>query len=364
MLLVVIYAFALSAGVRAQSWVTLISGGDTNLRAISAARIPSSGHIAIWASGSHDLILRSLDDGATWTRFSIPGQPDLDFRGIVAFDDKIAYVMSSGEGNKSRIHKTIDGGINWELQYTDVNNAFFLDSIACSSPTNCFALGDPINGRFLLLQTTDGHRWNPLPPQDLPTALPKEGAFAASNSNLLVVSDSELFVVTGAFAARVLHTSDAGKTWTASAVPIAADNATSGIFSIARSSVGSLAAVGGDYANPSVASRIAAFSGDQSKTWQSPAQQPGGYRSAIVSPDGQALLAVGPNGCDYSTDAGLHWKPFTGPPLNALFTLDPQHVYAAGPRGTITQFSAKIAEDPSSSKPSASSAPASLRTPR
>jgi photosystem II stability/assembly factor-like uncharacterized protein len=323
---------------RAQSWTTLTSGIDTNLRSVSAVKITATGHIAIWASGSHDVILRSLDDGATWTRLSIPGQPDLDFRGIVAFDGKIAYLMSSGEGNKSKIHKTIDGGITWELQYTDLNSAFFLDSIACSSPTNCFALGDPINGRLLLLQTTDGHRWNPLPPQDLPPALPREGAFAASNSNLLAVSDSELFVVTGAFAARVLHSTDAGKTWTASAVPIAADNATSGIFSIARSSVGSLAAVGGDYANPTIASRIAAFSEDQSKTWQSPAQQPAGYRSAVVSQDGPTLLAVGPSGSDISIDAGLHWKPFAALPLNALFALDPQHVYAAGPRGTIAQF--------------------------
>jgi photosystem II stability/assembly factor-like uncharacterized protein len=334
----VFHTFVLSASVRAQSWITLNSGGDTNLRAISAAKISTTGHIAIWASGSHDVILRSLDDGATWTRLSIPGQPDLDFRGVVAFDDKTAYLMSSGEGNKSKIHKTIDGGIHWELQYTDVNSAFFLDSIACASPTNCFALGDPINGRFLLLQTTDGRRWNPLPPQNLPMALPREGAFAASNSNLLVASGSELFVVTGAFAARVLHTNDAGKTWSASAVPIAADNATSGIFSITRSSVGSLAAVGGDYANPNVASRIAAFSEDQSKTWQPPAQQPAGYRSAIVSQDGPILLAVGPSGSDISVDAGLHWKPFGASPLNALFAVDAQHVYAAGPGGTITQF--------------------------
>ncbi len=118
---------------RAQSWVTLTSGIDTNLRGISAAKIAATGHIAIWASGSHDVILRSVDDGATWTRLSIPGQPELDFRGIVAFDDKIAYLVSSGEGNKSKIHKTIDGGINWELQYTVLNIAFFLDSIACTS---------------------------------------------------------------------------------------------------------------------------------------------------------------------------------------------------------------------------------------
>jgi len=67
-------------------------------------------------------------------------------------------------------------------------------------------------------------------------------------------------------------------------------------------------------------------------------QQPGGYRSAVVSTDGQALLAVGPNGSDISIDAGLHWKTFTAPSLNALFTLDSQHVYAAGGRGTVAQF--------------------------
>jgi photosystem II stability/assembly factor-like uncharacterized protein len=328
----------------AQSWVTLTSSIDTNLRGVSAVKIAATGHVAIWASGSHDIILRSVDDGVTWTRLSIPGMPDLDFRGIVAFDDQIAYLMSSGQGDKSRIHKTIDGGVHWELQYTDVNNSFFLDSIACATPINCFALGDPINGKFLLLQTTDGHRWNPLPPQDLPTALPKEGAFAASNSNLLVISATEMYVVTGGFAARALHTSDTGKTWTAAAVPIAADNATSGIFSITRSSDGHFAAVGGDYANPGVALRTAAISEDPLKTWQPPAQQPGGYRSAIVSQDGDNFIAVGPNGCDFSSDAGQHWKPFGTLSLNALSALDPEHVYAAGARGIVARFQAAEAK--------------------
>src|SRR6266550_3234741 len=127
----------------AQSWKTLAGAIDTNLRGISAAAIPSTGRIAIWASGSHGVILRSLDDGATWIRLSVPGQPDLDFRGIVAFSDKTAYLMSSGEGDKSRIYKTTDGGQSWEQQYTDANKSLFLDSIACLSETKCFALGDP-----------------------------------------------------------------------------------------------------------------------------------------------------------------------------------------------------------------------------
>jgi len=69
-----------------------------------------------------------------------PGQPDLDFRGVVAISDTTAYLMSSGEGDKSRIYKTADGGATWELQFTDVNKAFFLDSVACVSEIKCFAL--------------------------------------------------------------------------------------------------------------------------------------------------------------------------------------------------------------------------------
>src|ERR1700752_2113299 len=167
--------------LRAQSWKTLTSSVDSNLRGIGAAKIPSTGHIAIWASGSHGAILRSLDDGATWTRLSVSGQPDLDFRGIVVFGDSTAYLMSSGEGDKSRIYKTTNGGQSWEQQYTDVDKSFFLDSIACLSEKICFALGDPIDGKFLILHTSDGHSWIPLAPKDRPDALSKEGAFAASN---------------------------------------------------------------------------------------------------------------------------------------------------------------------------------------
>ena len=338
MLFLGIFTALASPTARAQSWSTLNSGVDTNLRGISAAKIPSSEHIAIWASGSHGVILRSLDDGATWSRLSVPGQPELDFRGIVAFDDKTAYLMSSGAGNQSRIYKTMDGGTTWELQYTDVNNAFFLDCIACSSQTNCFALGDPLRGRFLILQTIDGRRWNPLPPQNLPTALDKEGAFAASNSNLLAESENEMFVVTGGLAARALHTSDGGKSWSASAVPIAADNASSGVFAIARADDGRLIAVGGDYVNPGTALRIAAFSEDHGKSWQSPAQQPAGYRSSVVALDAQTFIAAGPGGSDVSRDAGQHWTAFSTLALNALFRLDAQHVYAVGSKGTVAQF--------------------------
>ena len=328
----------------AQRWKILTGETDSDLRGISAAKTDSGGHVAIWASGSHGVVLRSTDDGVNWSRLTVSGGGDLDFRGVVAFNEKIAYLMASGEGEKSRIYKTVDGGANWELQFKGAENSLFLDSIACLSETKCFALGDPIDGKFVILKTTDGRRWNQLPAANLPAALDKEGAFAASNSNLLLVSEDEFYFVTGGFAARVLHTFDGEHTWLAYSVPIAADNSSSGVFSIASGSNGRPVVVGGDYANPIQALRVAAvfnptpISEDAGIAWQSPKQQPNGYRSAVAALIANEFLAVGPTGSDISTDNAAHWTPFPSPPLNAVFALDAKHVYAAGPKGLIAQF--------------------------
>lgn len=43
-----------------------------------------------------------------------------------------------------------------------------------------------MNGKFLLLHTEDGKSWKELPGDKMPETLPKEGAFAVSNTSLLV----------------------------------------------------------------------------------------------------------------------------------------------------------------------------------
>ena len=136
MRLVVPFLFSLFLGVslQAQWWKVQTSGLDTNLRGVSAARASNAkgaSAFAVWASGSNGVILKSIDEGKTWQRLHVPGGDALDFRGIVAFNAGTAYVMSSGEGEKSRIYKTTDGGETWTLQYTDKRKEFFLDSIAC-----------------------------------------------------------------------------------------------------------------------------------------------------------------------------------------------------------------------------------------
>src|SRR5260370_20743508 len=207
--------------------------------------------------------------------------------------------MSSGAGGMSRIYKMTDGGETWTLQYTDKRKEFFLDTIACLSETQCFALGDPVDGKFLLLATTDGEHWNPLPSVNVPAALPGEGAFAASNSCVLLAGE-EIFFGTGGAAARVLRSPDSGRTWSVVETPIAHGNASSGIFSIARGSKKEIVVVGGDYQDPKRASAVAAYSLDEGKTWQLSEQQPGGYRSSVGCVDDGLCVAIGPNGEDVS----------------------------------------------------------------
>src|SRR5437016_13699454 len=117
----------------AKWWKVQASGIDTNLRGVSVAETPDAKGVpvpVVWASGSNGVILKSVDEGKTWKRLPVNGGAALDFRGIVAFSEKVAYLMCSGEGEKSRIYKTTDSGETWKLQYTYKRKVFFLDTMA------------------------------------------------------------------------------------------------------------------------------------------------------------------------------------------------------------------------------------------
>jgi photosystem II stability/assembly factor-like uncharacterized protein len=330
-----IWVLALTAG---EYWTVQTSGIDSNLRGVSIARNKTTGSsTTIWASGSKGVILRSNDGGRNWEQLRIPDGETLDYRGVQAFDGNTAYIMASGEGEKSRIYKTTDGGKNWEMQYTNKNKEFFLDGIACISATNCFAISDPVDGRFLLLRTDDGKTWKELPGDGMPAAMEKEGVFAASNSSLLIYEGREIYFATGGPAARVFHSPDLGKNWRVTKTPMVSGKAPQGIFSLTRSG-DTVVAVGGDYEKPEQTEGAAAYSLDQGKTWTLAAKLPGGYRSAVTN-KGTGFVAVGPNGTDISND-GVTWVSAGKISLNAVGFVD-EEGWAVGAKGTIGHSSAQ-----------------------
>jgi photosystem II stability/assembly factor-like uncharacterized protein len=321
-------------------WSVQTSGMDTNLRGVSVAVYSDhKGHSTpvIWASGSNGVILQSKDLGTTWKRLSVSGGETLDFRSIQARDDETAYAMSSGEGDKSRIYKTTDGGANWKLQYNDKRKGFFLDALVCADEA-CYALSDPVDGKFIILGTLDGENWKELRSENMPAALPDEGAFAASGTCLAVRNNREIYFVTGGPRARVFRSSGGGRSWSVGDAPIASGNASSGIFSIAIR--GELAAivVGGDYKDANKADRTAAYSADAGKSWKLAEGQAGGYRSAVTWIGDKTAVAVGPNGEDISNDGGAHWQHTDALNLNALAAFDSIRIWAVGPNGTIARM--------------------------
>src|SRR5688500_9143871 len=61
----------------------------------------------VWASGTGGSVIRTIGGGKTWKVMEVPGAIKLDFRDVEAFDANIAYVLSIGNGDVSRIYKTV-----------------------------------------------------------------------------------------------------------------------------------------------------------------------------------------------------------------------------------------------------------------
>ena len=321
-------------------WSMQTSGVDANLRGVSVvlgAGKKDQLHYIIWTSGSNGTVLRSLDDGSTWQQVSVSHASSLDFRDVEAFSADEAYVMSSGDGGQSRIYKTMDGGKSWELQYTDQRAGFFLDSMACDSKIHCVALSDPVDGKFVVLTTRDGKNWSELPRDGMPPALPKEGAFAASGTAIVLCERGGMFFGTGGPAARVFRSEDEGRSWTSLETPIGGGPSSRGIFSIACDGPDDLVAVGGDYKDADNDKRVAIYSDDGGQTWHLAESQPGGYRSAVASFSYGDYAAVGPNGTDVSHDKGVHWMHTDRLNLNAL-AFESTDGWGVGPKGTIARF--------------------------
>jgi photosystem II stability/assembly factor-like uncharacterized protein len=336
----ILMAVFIVAGAAAQlpPWNVMSTGTNTNLRGASYVYPPYfSSTPVLWASGSNGVVQRIGGLENQWKQIHVADGDALDFRGIRAFDEKIAYLISSGAGDKSRIYKTIDGGENWEMQFTDKRPAFFLDDIVCFNETHCFVLGDPIDGKFLILSTEDGKHWNELPRDGMPPIIAGEGAFAASGSSLAIFGTSDIYFGTGGGAtARVFHSADLGKTWSVAETPLASGNASSGVFSVTRVR-NTVIAVGGDYRVAGGTARVAAYSVDGGATWQLATKQPGGYRSAVASVGGSTLVSAGPNGEDISYDFGITWNSSGTVNLNALAVLD-NNMWGVGARGTVARF--------------------------
>jgi photosystem II stability/assembly factor-like uncharacterized protein len=306
-----------------------------------------------WASGTNGTVLRTEDGGYLWQTCNIPpGAEKLDFRGIQAFDENTAIVMSSGTGDLSRIYKTTDGCQTWKLMFTNPDKEGFWDALQFFDRNDAFLLGDPVDGRFVLMGTLDGgSHWVRVDTSDLKPQTEKAGAFAASNSSLLADS-----FVTGGANGSFFYQADhvctmtiaqtipaecirSGLRFDPTKLPLDSANSSSGAFSVAGKDR-LMIAVGGDYMKPDQVSGTAAYFDSYFSGWFPSKTPPHGYRSAVAYDADQKLwIAVGPNGSDISRDDGKNWTPLKPSPQDPPDTDKNWNAlslpFVVGPKGRI-----------------------------
>ncbi len=330
------------------TWQPLDSGTTASFRGLSAATDD-----VVWVSGTSGTWGRTADGGDTWTMRQMPGAEELDFRDVDAFGDRVAYLMSAGPGDASRIYKTTDGGETWALQHTNPSPEGFWDGMAFWDAERGLLYGDPVDGRFVVLATGDGGAtWSRVPDAGMPPALEGEAGFAASGSGLAVVDGGHAWFGTGGPAARVFHSADYGESWTVAETPILAGKGAAGIFSLAFPDTLHGIAVGGDYTQPEATAGNAAMTRDGGLHWQAAGSSPpAGYRSGVAhapGTGGRMLIAVGTSGSDLSLDGGETWTPLGADNHNAVrFGSSACAAWAAGPEGRLARLvEAAAPEDP------------------
>jgi len=326
-----VFALFVALIISFQGWNLQTSGTTARLRGVSAV----SQEVA-WASGSESTVLRTANGGSTWIKLKVT--PDqLDFRDIDAINAQTAYVLSIGNGPASRIYKTTDAGLTWTLQFKNEDPKGFLDAMSFWDADHGIVIGDSIDGQFLILMTDNGGQfWRRVPANSLPPALENEGAFAASGTNIAVFGNTHAWIGTGAGAkARVLRTTDRGRTWKVAETPLMA-GPSAGIFSVAfRDSMHGVI-VGGDYKKEKEAVENLALTVDGGVTWTL-GKGLSGFRSVVTYlPGSKILFALGPAGGDYSVDDGRNWKPVPGPGFDTFsFAHEYPVGWGAGAHGTL-----------------------------
>jgi photosystem II stability/assembly factor-like uncharacterized protein len=337
---------ALLLALAAAQWQPLTVPSKATFRGLSAVD-----DNIVWVSGTEGTVLRTTDGGKTWNALKVPKSDGLDFRGIRAFDDTTAVLMSSGPAEKgqARIYRTADSGKTWKLVLEEKTIGAFFDAIAFLDSKHGILLGDPVEGHFMVYITADGgETWQRVAPEKLPAALPQEGAFAASNSCLAVEGTNDAWFATGgASVARVFRSTNLGESWTVYNTPVRPGNASTGIFSLVFQGALHGMAVGGDYQKQDAVFPNPLVANDGGRAWHGIGQPQGRYLSSIAVAPGAAhtpgtFHAAGPSGI-YSLSPAGQWVQQSDLNVNSIAFSSPMTGWAAGPKGLIARWNIEVA---------------------
>ncbi|MGB5403226.1 MAG: oxidoreductase [Robiginitalea sp.] len=228
-----------------------------------------------------------------------------EFR-AVAHTSTDFFMLSAGD--PALLYKTGDSGA-MELVYQESGPGVFYDAMAFWDDTNGIAIGDAMGGCLSIIISRDGGKhWSKIPCDRLPEALPGEGAFAASDTNI-AISGEYCWVASNK--GRIYFSADRGETWEVRQSPVTSATDTFGLYSLAFYNAEIGYAVGGDYTRPeeNISNKISTSDGGETWMFQAQGEAPG-YLSCVQyvpGRDGRDVVGVSFKGIYYSQDYGQTW---------------------------------------------------------
>jgi photosystem II stability/assembly factor-like uncharacterized protein len=210
----------------AAHWRTQTSGTSSSLLSVSVLDTSVA-----YAGGLGGTVLRTFDGGKSWaTTASVGGDV---YNLFLASQFRILAAVNDSAG--ARIRRSFNGGTGWQTSYEDTTSGAFMDAIWMFDISNGYALGDPVNGQWVLLKTSDGGiSWQSA------ASLPQAGSETGWNNSMYWLNDQ--FGWFGTNNSRVYYTTDGGSSWSP------ANTTFSDIFgvSFANDSIGMAAGNGTD----------------------------------------------------------------------------------------------------------------------
>jgi photosystem II stability/assembly factor-like uncharacterized protein len=299
---------------------------STSIRAISAL----SANELLFAGSRGDIGLTE-DGGKTWNIDFITYNDSIKphFRSIAKTKSSV-FALSIA--NPALLYKISNG--TKEIVYTEKGPKVFYDAMTFIDDKTGIAIGDPINGCTSIIMTYDGgNTWNKIDCSKLPKVDEGEASFAASNTNIAFVKNT-IWVVTGGTKARVLKSSDKGKTWNIINTPIIQGDGPQGIYSVDFYDENNGIIIGGDYSKPDLNKANKAITTDGGETWTLVADgQNPNYKSCvqyIPGTQGKEVVTVSKTGVSFSNDGGYTWKDISKDGYYAIQFVDKNTAWLSG----------------------------------
>ena len=195
----------------------LVGGGYENFRAVDIAQsMPTT----VYAGGgdtppgeeNHAAVVRSLDDGASWTEvFTLPPRSEVEALAINPADDEVVYAGGEDCSGPCQgvVYRTTDGGDNWELTLVTTNT---VSSIVIDRwKPDVLYVAD--NGYWVLKSDDGGDSWAVVkPPWWVPPNNP-------SGDQLAIDPNVADHVYLGGYG-YIAETVDGGATWSGGGEPL------------------------------------------------------------------------------------------------------------------------------------------------